>query len=473
MAKLIILSNRILQQHQERATALPQTQTLLRSGSYADSGDVCLAWNGQRVADLQDREFQHFTQEGVHHLRCPLTEYQFQHYYCGYAHQCLWPALHHRPDLIQYSEQDFLAYQHVNTQFAQKIVEIAAPDDVIWVHDYHFLSVARHCRALGLQQRLGFFLHVPFAELPIWQSLAHAAHLIQDLSHYDLLGLQTEYDQATAMAVLQHFLNPRIRDAQHIHTQDRSICVKSYPIGVNLRHIQQHRKALSASSQQVFNVDRLARQKRILSVDRIDYSKGLIQRLDAIEQFLKHYPQYNKQCSFLQIASPCRLDIAAYQDLFHQFRQRMTQINTQFSQHRWLPIQYNFNTLAYQERIKLLAGADLCWVTSIADGMSLVAKEYIAAQDPNDPGVLVLSKYAGAAEQMTAALIVDPHDPETMAEALHTALSMSKAERQQRYHALFAVVQGFDFQDWRNAFLQDLKQQPIRKPRLLGSLKRI
>lgn len=502
MSKVIILSNRIARSHRDRSST--HSHTVLQSPGWAEVGDVWLAWNGQRVEDTQACDFKSFLQNGVQQWLCPLTQYQFKHYYSGYAHQSLWPALHRRIDLIQFHAEDYASYQQVNAQFAQKIAELIAADDVIWIHDYHFFSVARYCRARGLANRIGFFLHTPFADLSAWQALPHGQSLIEDLSHYDVVGLQTHQDQQRCAAVMQHLCAARAtqshRDVHcNSHFSDtaeaqaekitllinhRSLQINCYPMGVALRQIQQLSQSdrlpdsifsLAASSrsntmQRVFDFDCVPRQKTILSVDRIDYAAGLFERLDTIENLLRHDPQLSKKLGFLQLARPCRLDLQLYQDLFHQFIDRIAQLNAQYPLHPAL-IQLSHQQLPDAQLMQSLARTNICWITSLAAGMNIMAKAYIAAQNPSDPGVLILSKYAGAAEQMTAALIVDPHDPVGMLETLHMALNMPRAERIQRYRKLFGVVHGFTYKDWRYACIQDIKQQPIRKPRLLENLK--
>lgn len=494
MAKVIILSNRIV--GPAGSTKVSGATNLLQP-AYAETGDLCLAWNGQRVEDTQACEFKAYSQDSIDYLLCPLSQYQFQHYYAGYAHQSLWPALHRRTDLIVNDAEHYRSYQQLNAKFAQKIAQVIKAEDWIWVHDYHFFSVARYCRARGLTNRIGFFLHTPFADLSAWQALPHGQALIQDLCHYDVVGLQTQQDQQHCLRVMQHMLPTAQIEMQtetemphfKLHLNSHTTQFKSYPMGVALKPIQQLAKsyriaahagsyaittaipAYAAAFQRIFEFDQAPRQRNILSVDHIDYAAGLFERLDAIEYFFAHAPATSTAVSFLQLARPCRLDLPLYQALFQQFRLRVSQLNQRYRPHACLAIQLSHHQLPEMQLIQTLARTDICWISCLAAGMQTIAKAYIAAQDPNNPGVLILSKYAGAAEQMTAALIVDPHDPQAMAMALHTALNMPKTERIQRYRELFKVIHAFNIKDWRHACLQDLKQRTYIKAKLLENLK--
>lgn len=235
------------------------------------------------------------------------------------------------------------------------------------------------------------------------------------------------------------------------------VTVQCYPIGVNPELIQKIAQQNSKNSSTVFEFDELSDQQTIISVDRIDYSKGLIERFDALEAFLQSNPEYHKHLTDLQIACPCRMEIKAYQELYEDMQSKVDLINQEFSQDNWLPINCTHDAISHDELMKIYRQANICWVNSLRDGMNLVAKEFIAAQNPEDPGVLILSKYTGAAEQMSEALIVDPENCDSMIKGLKTALTMSKSERIERYEYLMNGLKRFDINDWRNAFLDDLR----------------
>lgn len=454
MSKLIVLSNRVSLPHPDKSTA-GGLAVALQDALY-DIGGTWVGWNGEKVNHPDEQYFNQTQYNGVEYMTCPLTEKQYQDYYCGFSNNTLWPAMHDRPDLIEYHAEQYETYQKVNQLFAQQLDQITQPNDIIWIHDYHFLSVAHYCRELGMQNRIGFFLHIPFADLKIWDLLPTASNLIHDLAQYDVIGLQTESDQKQCLNVCHHFLNAQMMNSTEMIHQDRHITVQHYPIGVNPELIQKVAQQQNSTSS-IFEFDDFQHQQTIISVDRIDYSKGLIERFSAFEEFLKIYPEYHQHFTDLQIACPCRMDVPTYEHLFEQVKLKVESINQEFSQQDWQPINCTHETVEHDTLMSIYRQSDICWVNSLRDGMNLVAKEYIAAQDRLAPGVLILSKYTGAAEQMPEALIVDPQNRASMVNALNTALKMSKAERLERYQYLINGLKHFDINDWRNAFLKDLQ----------------
>lgn len=457
MSKLIILSNRV---------SIPNGQKPCAGGlavaiqdALDEIGGIWLGWNGEKVDSQQQVSFSTLSKGHIEYITCPLTTRQYSDYYAGFANNTLWPAMHHRSDLIEYSSSEYEGYQQVNSLFAQKLAEIAQPEDTIWVHDYHFLSVAQYCRELGMRNKIGFFLHIPFAPLFIWQKIPCAQQLIEHLCQYDVIGLQTDKDQKTCMQVCTSLLKAQKIQQTRLSYHQRLTTIKCYPIGVNPEAIQK-------ASQQFIDVQdfitrpvELNAAKTIIGVDRIDYSKGLLERFLSYAEFLEKYPEYRQHIQHLQIACPCRLEVAAYHRLFERFKIKVEMINQEFAQENWQPVECIYDAVKHHHLMQIYRQADICWISSIRDGMNLVAKEYIAAQNPSNPGVLILSKYAGAAERMTAAILVDPTDKTAMVNALKTALEMPRQERISRYKQLMKGLKDFDINDWRNAFLNDLQEK--------------
>ncbi|MDV7706349.1 trehalose-6-phosphate synthase [Acinetobacter pittii] len=465
MSKLIVLSNRI---SMPSGKASAGGLAVAVQDALNDSNGIWLGWNGQQITDSEAPEFAQAYSQGIDYITCPLTHQQYAQYYCGFANKVLWPAMHHRDDLIEYDAEEYNTYQKVNRLFAQKLKELAQPEDLIWVHDYHFFSVARYCRELGMQNKIGFFLHIPFASLNIWHKIPVARELIQDLSQYDVIGLQTQIDQNACMQTCLNLLEAQKIQSNSISYKKRQILIKSYPIGVQPELIQkQAQQDLATSS--VFNFEEIPRQKTIIGVDRIDYSKGLLERFNAFATFLETSPEYHGLVRHLQVAIPSRTDIPAYQRLYQRFKTKLELINEEFAHEDWRPVDCCYDTVQHHNLMHIYRHSDICWISSLRDGMNLVAKEYIAAQDPENPGVLILSKYAGAAEQMSQALIVDPQDRAAMMDTLKMALEMSKAERINRYQQLIEGLTSSDLTHWRNNFLDDLEKTPtlLMKPQRL------
>lgn len=482
MPHLIVLSNRVKSPHtaQHHAGGL----AVALQNALSEQGGRWLGWNG-KVHDTTDSPLtntacqvptEQVTVGNIEYVTTAYTAHQYRHFYCGFANNVLWPAMHGRVDLVTTDSEDYAVYQAVNEQFARQLHAMATPDTLIWVHDYHFLSVAHYCRQLGMNNRIGFFLHIPFAPLASWQSLSEIAHseaLMAHLACYDVVGLQTPADQqhcVTALTrltpltvvsdVLPSATTARPCASELRHPDGRTLQVNCYPIGVNVALIQ-HTIAVAQSSPPATPlpaafVNKPSAQASIIAVDRVDYAKGLPERFAAFAEFLRRYPAFQKNVQLRQIACPCRLDIAAYRDLNAQIHAQVHAINAELCQPDWQPIVCCDEALPHEALMPVLRHSDICWVNSLKDGMNLVAKEYIAAQSPDNPGVLILSKYAGAAEQMPDAVIVDPLEPESLITGLHTALTMPLAERQARYQALIKGLERDSIRVWRETFLQDL-----------------
>ena len=516
MSRLIVLSNRVkMPDNNPMAGGLAVALQDILTGNSV----IWMGWNGDIIDSSDAGEINKFSNckqaslasscmQGAHtevtYMTTPLTTQQYQHFYCGFANNVLWPMLHEQPKLISQAPEDYAGYQDVNRLFAQQLKSIIQPDDVIWVHDYHFLSVAYHCKKLGIKNRIGFFLHIPFAPLAFWQWLAQSCELIKQLAHYDVLGTQTQQDKAHCLAVFQHYLKDSLlednvledslaknslldflpinvlyskQSVTRAHTASgtqlklhlelkpqHTLIINAYPIGVNVAKIQQQVShvfsPLSLSSiKHIQNNDTVKPiSQRIIAVDRIDYSKGLLERFSGYRDFLQQYPAYQNRLQLLQIACPSRLDLSTYQRLYKEVKQAVYDVNQQFlpNTDSWQAIDYSEEVLSHETVMTAFCQSDIGWVNSLQDGMNLVAKEYIAAQNPDNPGVLMLSRYAGAAEQMQAAVIIDPHQPKSIIEGLNTALTMTLGERKSRYQALLQGLQQDNLHAWQQSFLDDL-----------------
>lgn len=464
MSKLIVLSNRV---------TLPEPGTTQAGGlavALEDAlngiGGIWMGWNGHRSKQKQHK-FDVLQHGAIAYHTCRLSEQEYQGYYCNYANGALWPLMHDQPQYIQYEPEDYRIYQEVNQKFAQQLKQIAQPNDTIWIHDYHFLSVAHYCRKLGMKNRIGFFLHIPFPAIQQWRSLAECQEIAAHIAQYDLFGLQTQQDQKHCYEFLRQSLNLSSLSPYSLSTTHGHIEVKAYPISVHPGAIQRRASQIEHQQQQPFQLE--PGKKHIISVDRIDYSKGLLQKVSAIEHLLNHSPEWQEKFKVFQIACPCRLEVQTYAQLYKDFQQAVTDLNQHYTTPDHPVFECSYDSVAHHQLMQLYRQAGICWVNSVKDGMNLVAKEYIAAQDPEDPGVLILSKYAGAAEQMKQALLVDPHDVKSMTRAIQQAVKMSKSERLARYSALFKSLQDYDIVRWRNDFLHDLKRRsPASMYRLLS-----
>lgn len=379
-----------------------------------------------------------------------LTQNELQDYYLGLANSVLWPLFHRRPDLVRLNPDYNHAYRAVNSRIARLLAGIAGPDDLIWVHDYHLIPLAEELRKLGLHNRIGFFLHIPFPVLADLTVLPEPDTFADNLAHYNLIGLQTRGDVARCLEMFRADPRAEFMTDGTVKFRDRVTSVRSFPIGIDVEAFQADAEREAANpfgSEQANNF--------IIGVDRLDYSKGIPNRFRAFGRYLETRPQGTRAC-LVQIAPPSRQDVQAYQDIRRELEEIAGRINGQFAELDWTPIRYIHRSIDRTKLALLYRLARACLITSLADGMNLVSKEYVAAQDPSDPGVLILSRFAGAAEDMTDALLINPYDTEAVAQAIGEALQMPLEERKRRYAGCFEVAQRTNASIWSTNFLHSL-----------------
>ena len=378
-------------------------------------------------------------------------------YYEGFANSALWPALHSRSDLIRASQGDYLSYREVNAFMARALLRFQKPDSAFWVQDYHFLALGAELRDLGVTQPLGFFLHTPWPARAVIEGVPHHRELIEAMLAYDLIGFQTGDDCENFLDYLQSELALDVADGC-VASRFGTTRVAVFPIGIDPeKFAQQAAKALSHP-----DVSRLRRslhgEKLAIGVDRLDYSKGLINRINAFDRMWTTQPQLARTVSLLQIATPSRGAIEAYGNLQNELAKLVSDVNGRHGEVDWTPIRYLNKGFSQTVLAGLYRTAQVGVVTPLHDGMNLVAKEYVAAQNPADPGVLVLSKFAGAANELDTALLVNPNDIDGMARTIATALSMPLMERCMRWEAMMEKLHASTIQGWFADFVDALQQ---------------
>ncbi len=459
MSRLIIVSNRVAPISEggpaAGGLAVGVYDALKETGGmwFGWSGDVLAS--GQPQISVEERGPVTFATIG-------LVRRDYDQYYRGFSNATLWPAFHYRADLVQYDRHDFEGYCRVNTWLARQLVPLLRPDDVIWVHDYHLIPFAKALRAAGVKNRIGFFLHIPFPASQVLLAVPPHRELVESLCSFDLLGFQTEPDLRSFCDYIVHEANGTIDAPANgrpttVHAFGRTLHAAAYPIGVYPDEIAELAKAGESGKPVRTMRATLHARKLIMSVDRLDYSKGLVERFRAFERLLEQSPAQRNKVSFVQIAPPTRADMHAYQDIRLQLEGESGRINGRFAELDWTPIRYIHRQYERQVLAALFRASHVGYVTPLRDGMNLVAKEYVSAQDPDDPGVLVLSRFAGAAQELNGALIVNPVDIDGMAEALATALAMPLAERQSRYREMMAQLRENNVSVWRDNFMRDLQ----------------
>jgi trehalose 6-phosphate synthase len=457
LGQLVIVSNRV---------AIPEKNAKARAGglevavkaALKDKTSTWFGWSGKVVANSKVAT-QRVVHDKITYITLDLAKEDHQEYYNGFTNRVLWPILHYRVDLAEFSRRDLSGYLRVNDHFARGLHEVLAPDDFIWVHDYHLIPLAKALRERGHNNRIGFFLHIPFPPPEILTALPNHERLIPALCAYDLVGFQTGDDAFNFSRYLTRECGLPSRDFNFV-VDDRTMRIGVFPVGIETAAFAE----LAQRSVRLPFVKRvitsLAGRALIIGVDRLDYSKGIGHRLSAFELFLQRQPQWLGKVTYLQIATKSRTEIPEYADIERDIGSAAGRINGAFGEADWTPIRYINHPYSHSTLAGLYRAARVGLVTPLRDGMNLVAKEYVASQNPDDPGVLILSRFAGAAQECKAALIVNPYDPDSVAAAIGQALAMPLAERQERHDALFRVLSHNDIKQWAERYLAALERKP-------------
>jgi trehalose 6-phosphate synthase len=384
---------------------------------------------------------------------------QFGGFYEGFANSALWPAFHSRADLIRTNVEHYVSYREVNTLIARSLLRLARPDAMFWVHDYHFLTMASELRRLGITQPIGFFLHTPFPSRDIILSLPYHSELIQAMLCYDLIGFQTEADLENFADYLQQEL--RLTGNHNVFTTNQGATkLACFPIGIDVEQFAEQAFASANRPEATRLRSSLQGSKLVIGVDRVDYSKGLLNRVRAFDQLLRCQPGLKRAVTFLQIGVPSRGKIPVYRQLQSELASLVGEINGRHSDVDWIPIRYLNKGFSRATLAGFYRAAHVGLVTSLNDGMNLVAKEYVAAQNPLDPGVLVLSRFTGAAKQLDAAVVINPHDIDAVARAVVQALAMPAEERRERWDAMMETLRSSSLDMWFSDFVSNLAECP-------------
>ena len=377
-------------------------------------------------------------------------------YYEGFANSALWPALHSRADLIRVSQDDYQSYREVNAFMARALMRFRKPGTIFWIQDYHFLALGAEMRDLGVRNPLGFFLHTPWPTRRIVAGVPHHRELVEAMLAYDLIGFQTDEDCENFAAYLRCDLGLEVDDGA-VTSRFGVSRLATFPIGIDV-------DGFAAQAQRATShpdVSRLRKslhgERLAIGVDRVDYSKGLVNRIGAFDRLFEMYPSLKRSVSLLQIATPSRGGIEAYSNLQDELSKQVTEVNGRHGEVDWTPIRYLSKGFSQTVLAGFYRSAHVGVVTPLYDGMNLVAKEYVAAQNPIDPGVLVLSKFAGAVNELDTALVVNPHDIDGMARTIAMALSMPVTERRMRWEAMMTRLRAGTIHNWFASFIAALE----------------
>ncbi|MBV9250936.1 MAG: trehalose-6-phosphate synthase [Acetobacteraceae bacterium] len=458
MSRLVVVSNRV---------PLPSERGPRAGGlavALADAltqGSLWFGWSGRRSAAPGPAQFQQA--DGISYATIDLTEAEYRAFYVNFANGALWPLLHFRLGLLNFRREHYEGYWAVNQRFADALAPLLRPDDLVWVHDYHLIPLAAALRRLGVRNRLGFFLHTPFVPPALFQALPRADDLLAAMCSYDVVGFHTRTHRQGFIDCVREMLGPRPDSEGRFIYRGSVVRAIVDPIGIDP-------DSFAACAEQAANstdgrkLRESLPQGRTLAigVDRLDYSKGLVNRFEAFADLLARYPEHRRQVSLLQVAARSREELGDYQRLRRELDRIVGDINGQFSEFDWVPLRYMTRAVRRTTLAGFFRIAHLGVVTPLRDGMNLVAKEYVAAQNPNDPGVLILSRFAGAADELTDALIVNPFDEDAIADAMHIGLTMGVEERRERWRSLRQRVWKNTASHYCSVFLHHLAEPRAR-----------
>ncbi len=460
MSRLIVVSNRVAVTTSGKSTAGGLAVAL--NSALADKGGIWFGWSG-KVARTTSAAPQITQTDPVTFACVDLSRKDYNEYYSGYANRTLWPLFHYRLDLTSFEKQDYSGYQRVNTLFAGKLRPLLEDDDNIWVHDYHLIPMGNELRRAGVHNRIGFFLHTPFPAIEVLTALPAHQKLIRDLCAYDVVGFQTENDLRAFLDYIVHEADGRILGGHLIQVFGRTLRASVFPIGVDTNDLIQ--AGLDSTKSNI--VKRMQKNSEntswIIGVDRLDYSKGLIQRMNSFERLLEKYSGLRGQVMMIQIAPPSRSEVPEYKEIRKDLETVAGHINGRFAEFDWVPINYLNKSYARKDLAGFYRASRIGLVTPLRDGMNLVAKEYVATQNPLDPGVLVLSRFAGAARELEEALIVNPFDIDEVADAIARGIDMPLEERTERWQAMMVKLKENTLSHWLESFLDALDQAPFGK----------
>ncbi|MCM2291606.1 alpha,alpha-trehalose-phosphate synthase (UDP-forming) [Allorhizobium sp. BGMRC 0089] len=455
MSRLVVVSNRV---------PVPDTSKKAPAGGLAvalkaaldERGGIWMGWSGQSSGEDEPGELKINEDGKITYALTDLTDRDVDEYYHGFANRVLWPICHYRLDLADYGRKEMTGYFRVNRFFASRLQPLLKPDDIIWVHDYHLIPLASELRRMGVKNRIGFFLHIPLPPADVLFAMPVHEEILRNLAEYDLVGFQTDHDLANfAGALVREGLGEKLDD-NTLSSFGRQFRAGHYPIGIETAAFAAYARRAVQNALVRKAAESLEGRELIIGVDRLDYSKGITQRLDAYEQFINANPHRQGNVSYLQVTPKSRSDVPEYEAMQRMVAEQAGRVNGALGTVDWVPIRYINRSVARPVLAGLYRIARVGLVTPLRDGMNLVAKEYVAAQNPEDPGVLILSRFAGAARELTGALLVNPYDVEGTAQAIEQALAMPLEERRNRWRQMMDYLLVNDVMHWCEDFLDDL-----------------
>ncbi|GEP08799.1 alpha,alpha-trehalose-phosphate synthase (UDP-forming) [Methylobacterium gnaphalii] len=456
MARLVIVSNRVAIPAEGKASVSAGGLAVAVNEAFSAYEGLWFGWSGE-ISDNPDAEPKLIDRERVQYAVLDLSPQDYKEYYAGFANRALWPIMHYRVGLGSYSRSDYSGYQRVNRTFARALAKLLEPDDLVWVHDYHLIPLASELRGQGVDNPIGYFHHIPWPGADVFNTLPASGDLLRAIADYDLIGLQTEPDVQNLSRNLIDHMRAIPLGGGSLMVDGRRTKIRSFPIGIDVAGFKEAAEKAGSNKVVRETMAGLRTRKLLIGVDRLDYSKGVPERMEAVDRFFASNPDQRGNVVYIQITPKSRSEVPEYEQLSREVNEKVGDINGMLGEPAWTPIQYV--TKAYPRPVLagLYRAARVGLVTPMRDGMNLVAKEYIVAQSEEDPGVLVLSKFAGAARQMQEALLVNPYDRFEMSEAIREALYMPRDERLARWKPMSERMIREDVDWWARNFMTELE----------------
>ena len=461
-SRLIVVSNRVPPassfESQGRGEASAGGLVTAVRSAMEQSGGMWLGWSGRSTRRRVTTGPTVRIFGRIQLATMDLSDDEVSLFYLGFSNRTLWPLLHSFPTRVVIRHDTYRAYRRINLRFAQALMPMLRSDDIVWVQDFHLFHLGYELRRLGWNGKLGFFLHVPFPPVEIFNIMPWSGGTLEALLHYDLVGLHDERYLHNLVDALDVELGGESNGDFYTY-RGKTARLGVFPIGIDPDTFRPREDGHQHNLSDELGLAAVPDRRLILGVDRLDYTKGIPHRLRIFERLLERHPNLGGNLIYIQISSPSRTRVPEYVQEKEQVERLVGQINGRFSEAGWVPIRYLYRSYSQAELAGFYHETDVCLVTPLRDGMNLVAKEFVAAQDIDSPGVLVLSRFTGAASTMKDAVIVNPYDIDGTAEATYRALRMPVSERRRRNRSLLSVVERHSSRNWSDSFcaaLQDI-----------------
>ncbi|WP_085033503.1 alpha,alpha-trehalose-phosphate synthase (UDP-forming) [Ensifer aridi] len=460
MARLIVVSNRVPLPDKDGSPP-PGGMAIALNAALKRQDGLWIGWSGEvKPEEKEDEPPRLSVREagGITYALTDLAQKDLDEYYNGFANRVLWPIFHCRVDLAEYARHEMSGYYRVNRLFADLLMPLLQEDDVIWVHDYHLIPLAEELRKRGCRNRIGFFLHIPWPPADILFTVPIYDTLLRGLSSYDLVGFHTDYDLSNFAECLRREGCGDLLEGGYCRAYGRVFRCGVFPISIDTAEFETLAEQSAGDKALRMTYRRIEGYDVAIGVDRLDYSKGIDQRVEAFRRFLHANAHRVGKTLLLQITPKSRTEVPEYMAMQKDIAELTGRVNGELGTIDWMPVHYINQSLERRELAGLYRMARVGLVTPLRDGMNLVAKEYVAAQHPQDPGVLILSRFAGAARELDGAILVNPYDPEAVANAIERALVMPLDARVERWNAMMTRLREHDVYRWCDEFLSGLRQ---------------